>query len=211
LSINYEGINLLQIVIASKNIGKIKEIKSFSNDSLNVEWLTFKDFKKFPDVGEKGSSFLENARLKARSISLYTNKITLADDSGLEVDFLGGRPGVKSSRYSGADATDKQNRDKLLKEMENARKISDRTARFVCSMVLWDPGKGSIFETRGICEGFIGFEEKGTGGFGYDCVFIPSGYNRTMAQLTQNEKNNISHRGKALEALYKFILTTPHA
>ncbi|PIU29511.1 MAG: non-canonical purine NTP pyrophosphatase, partial [Candidatus Hydromicrobium americanum] len=88
----------MQIVIASKNIGKIKEIKSFSNVSLNVKWLTFKDFKKFPDVGEKGSSFLENARLKARSISLYTNKITLADDSGLEVDFLGGRPGVKSSR-----------------------------------------------------------------------------------------------------------------
>ena len=123
MSINYEGINLLQIVIASKNIGKTKEIKSFSNDSLNVEWLTFKDFKKFPDVGEKGSSFLENARLKARSISLYTNTTTLADDSGLEVDFLEGRPGVKSSRYSGADATDKQNRDKLLKEMENAKKI----------------------------------------------------------------------------------------
>lgn len=206
MSINYEGINLLQIVIASKNTGKIKEIRSFSNDSLNVEWLTFKDFKKFPDIGEKGSSFLENARLKARSISLHTNKITLADDSGLEVDFLGGRPGVKSSRYTGVDATDKQNRDKLLKEMENARKISDRTARFVCSMVLWNPGKGSIFETRGICEGFIGFEEKGTGGFGYDCIFIPTGYKKTMAQLTQKEKNNISHRGKALEALYRFIV-----
>ena len=210
MSINYEGINLLQIVIASKNIGKIKEIKSFSNVSLNVEWLTFKDFKKFPDVGEKDNDFLENARLKARSISLHTNKITLADDSGLEVDFLEGRPGVKSSRYSGADATDKQNRDKLLKEMENAKKISDRTARFVCSMVLWDPGKGSIFETRGVCEGFIGFEGKGTGGFGYDCIFIPTGYKKTMARLTQKEKNNISHRGEALRALYKFILTTPH-
>jgi XTP/dITP diphosphohydrolase len=196
----------LQIVIASKNIGKIKEIKSFSNVSLNVEWLTFKDFKKFPDVGEKGSSFLENARLKARSISLYTNKITLADDSGLEVDFLEGRPGVKSSRYTGLDATDKQNRDKLFKEMENAKKISDRAARFVCSMVLWDPGKGSIFETRGVCEGFIGFEEKGTGGFGYDCIFIPTGYKKTMAQLTPKEKNNISHRGEALRALYKFIV-----
>ncbi|MFZ3106174.1 MAG: non-canonical purine NTP pyrophosphatase, partial [Candidatus Hydromicrobium sp.] len=137
MSINYEGINLLQIVIASKNTGKIKEIRSFYHDLIRVEWLTFKDFKKFPDVGEKGSSFLENARLKARSISLHTNKITLADDSGLEVDFLGGRPGVKSSRYTGVDVTDKQNRDKLLKEMENARKISDRTARFVCSMVLW--------------------------------------------------------------------------
>lgn len=201
----------MQIVIASKNIGKIKEIKSFYYDLPEVEWLTFKDFKKFPDVGEKGNSFLENARLKARSISLYTNKITLADDSGLEVDFLGGRPGVKSSRYTGVDATDKQNRDKLIKEMENVKKISDRTARFVCSAVLWDPEKGSIFETRGVCEGFIGFEEKGTGGFGYDCIFIPTGYKKTMAQLTQNEKNSISHRGKALRALCKFILTTPNA
>ena len=196
----------MQIVIASKNTGKIKEIKSFYYDLLKVEWLTFKDFKKFPDVKEKSNDFLENARLKARSISLYTNKITLADDSGLEVDFLKGEPGVKSSRYSGADATDKQNRDKLLKEMENARKISERAARFVCSMVLWDPEKGSIFETRGICEGFIGFEEKGTGGFGYDCIFITSGYKRTMAQLTQNEKNRISHRGKALKAVYRFIV-----
>ena len=196
----------MQIVIASKNTGKIKEIKSFYYDLLKVEWLTFKDFKKFPDVKEKSNDFLENARLKARGISLYTNKITLADDSGLEVDFLKGEPGVKSSRYSGADATDKQNRDKLLKEMENARKISERAARFVCSMVLWDPEKGSIFETRGICEGFIGFEEKGTGGFGYDCIFIPSGYKRTMAQLTQNEKNSISHRGKALKVVYRFIV-----
>ena len=196
----------MQIVIASKNTGKIKEIKSFYHDLLKVEWLTFKDFKKFPDVKEKGNDFLENARLKARGISLYTNKITLADDSGLEVDFLKGEPGVKSSRYSGTDATDKQNRGKLLKEMENARKISERAARFVCSMVLWDPEKGSIFETRGICEGFIGFEEKGTGGFGYDCIFIPSGYKRTMAQLTQNEKNSISHRGKALKAVYRFIV-----
>jgi len=196
----------LQIVIASKNTGKIKEIKSFYYDLLKVDWLTFKDFKKFPDVKEKGKSFLENARLKARSISLYTNKITLADDSGLEVDLLKGEPGVKSSRYSGADATDKKNRERLLKEMENARKISERTARFVCSMVLWDPGKGAIFTTGGICEGFIGFEEKGTGGFGYDCIFIPSGYDRTMAELTQNEKNSISHRGKALAALHKFIV-----
>ena len=185
----------MQIVIASKNTGKIKEIRSFYYDLIRVEWLTFEDFKKFPDIIEKGNDFLENARLKARSISLYTNKITLADDSGLKVDFLEGRPGVRSSRYSGADATDKQNRDKLLKEMENARKISDRTARFVCSMVLWNLEKGSIFETRGVCEGFIGFEEKGTGGFGYDCVFTPSEYNRTMAQLTQNEKNNDRRHG----------------
>jgi len=196
----------LQIVIASKNKGKIREIKSFFSSLQKVQWLTFEDFEKFPDIKEEGKSFAENARLKARGISLYTNKITLGDDSGLEVDFLGGRPGVKSSRYAGTDATDKENRDKLLGEMKNIRDLSERTARFICSTMLWDPGKGSIFEARGICEGFIGSKEIGTGGFGYDCIFIPSGYKKTMAQLTQDEKNKISHRGKALKAVYGFIV-----
>jgi XTP/dITP diphosphohydrolase len=196
----------LEIVIASKNTGKIKEIKSFYSGLAEVKWLTFKDFKDFPDIAEEGSTFAENARIKAEAISLYTGKITLADDSGLEVDFLGGRPGVISSRYSGENAADKQNRDRLLEEMKDVVKISDRTARFVCHMVLQAPDKGIIFETSGICEGTIGFEEKGSGGFGYDCIFFPSGYNKTMAQLTQSEKNNISHRGKALRALYGFIV-----
>lgn len=196
----------MQIVIASKNTGKILEIKSFFSSLQKVRWLTFKDFESFPDIKEKEESFVENAKLKACNISLYTNKITLGDDSGLEVDFLEGRPGVKSSRYAGADATDKENRDKLLEEMKNIRNLSERTARFVCSMVLWDPVKGSIFEVMGICEGSIGFEEKGTGGFGYDCIFSPSGYSKTMAQLTQDEKNKISHRGKALKAVYGFIV-----
>ena len=196
----------MQIVIASKNTGKIREIKSFFSSLQKVQWLTSEDFEKFPDIKEEGKSFAENTRLKARAISLYTNKITLADDSGLEVDFLGGRPGVKSSRYTGADATDKENRDKLIGEMKSVRDFSERAARFICSTVLWDPEKGSIFEARGICEGSIGFEEKGTGGFGYDCIFIPSGYNKTMAQLTQDEKNKISHRGKALKAVYGFIV-----
>lgn len=196
----------MQIVIASKNTGKILEIKSFFSSLQKVKWLTFKDFNSFPDIKEKEESFAENARLKALSISLYTNKTTLGDDSGLEVDFLEGRPGVKSSRYAGVDATDKENRDELLGEMKNARDLSERTARFICSIVLWDPVKGSIFEEKGICEGSIGFEEKGTGGFGYDCIFIPSGYDKTMAQLTQDEKNKISHRGKALKAVYGFIV-----
>ncbi|MDD3818663.1 MAG: RdgB/HAM1 family non-canonical purine NTP pyrophosphatase [Actinomycetota bacterium] len=196
----------MEIVIASKNTGKINEIKSFCTDLANIKWLTFKDFKDFPDINEEGNSFLENARIKARDISLYTGKIALADDSGLEVDFLEGRPGVRSSRYSGENSTDKQNRDRLLEEMKEVKELSRRTARFVCYMVLYDPEKGVLFETRGICEGFIGFKEKGSGGFGYDCIFIPSGYNKTMAQLTQAEKNNISHRGKALRAMYEFIV-----
>jgi XTP/dITP diphosphohydrolase len=196
----------LQIVIASKNIGKIKEIKSYACRLPKVQWLTFKDFKAFPDIDEKGSSFLDNAELKAEAISDYTGMITLADDSGLEVAFLGSRPGVKSSRYAGENASDKENRDRLMAELRDAKNISDRRARFVCSMVLWEPKKGSIFKARGLCGGYIGFEEKGTGGFGYDCIFIPSGYNKTMAQMDREEKNRISHRGKAIRAVCEFIV-----
>ncbi|MEA2015548.1 MAG: RdgB/HAM1 family non-canonical purine NTP pyrophosphatase [Actinomycetota bacterium] len=196
----------MQIVIASKNEGKIKEIKSFCHDAVKVEWLTFKDFDGFPEIIEDGKSFLENAKIKAKGISLYTGRTALADDSGLEVDFLGGRPGVKSSRYSGEDATDKQNRDKLLEELDGVKEISERAARFVCSMVLWDPKKGFVSEARGKCEGSIGFEEKGSSGFGYDCIFIPAGYNKTMARLEPEEKNRISHRGRALKVLYEFIV-----
>jgi XTP/dITP diphosphohydrolase len=196
----------LQIVIASKNTGKIKEIKSYARRLPKVEWLTFKDFKSFPDIEEKETSFLENAELKAKAISDYTGMITLADDSGLEVEFLGGRPGVRSSRFAGKDASDKENRDRLMTELSDAKSVSDRRARFVCSMVLWEPKKGSIFVARGLCSGHIGFEEKGTGGFGYDCIFIPSSYNRTMAQLNREEKNRISHRGKAIRAVCEFIV-----
>jgi len=196
----------LQIVIASKNKGKIKEIESYCHDVTRVEWLTFKDFEGFPEIVEDGENFLENAKIKARAISLYTGKVALADDSGLEVDYLGGMPGVRSSRYRGDNATDKQNRDKLLLEMGSLKEITERTARFVCSMVLWHPEKGLLFEAKGTCEGSIGFEEKGNGGFGYDCIFIPAGYNKTMAQLAPEEKNRISHRGKALKTLYEFIV-----
>lgn len=206
MSIKNKGPGPLQIVIASKNIGKIKEIKSCASGLPKIEWLTFKDFKTFPDIEEKGESFLENAELKAKAISRHTGIVTLADDSGLEVEFLGGRPGVRSSRYAGENASDKENRDRLMAELSDAKNISDRRARFVCSMILWQPKKGSIFKTSAFCSGYIGFEERGTGGFGYDCIFIPSGYNETMAQLGREEKNRISHRGKALRAVFEFIV-----
>ncbi len=196
----------MQIAIASKNKGKIREIRSFTDGLLKVQWLTFEDFKKFPDIIENGESFSENAKIKARELSENINKMTLADDSGLAVDALGGMPGVRSARYAGEDATDKQNRDKLIKKLEDIKEVPNRTARFICSMVLWDPDKGAVFETSGVCEGSIGFEEKGSSGFGYDSIFIPSGYKKTMAQIGQNEKNRISHRGKALETLQGFIV-----
>ena len=196
----------MKIVIASKNKGKINEIKAFFKN-LDIKWLTFENFKGFPDVEETGSSFIENARLKAEKIAEYTNMLALADDSGLAVDYLKGRPGIKSSRYAGAGATDKDNRAKLLEELEYARSTEERKARFICSIVLWSPLKGSIFETSDACEGFIGKVETGSNGFGYDCIFIPLGYRKTMAQLTQEEKSKISHRGKALRTLYKFLVS----
>jgi XTP/dITP diphosphohydrolase len=193
---------VMKIVIATKNKGKIKEIKSFFNNLPEVEWLTFEDFENFPDIDEGSINFIENATLKAKSISEFTNIVTLADDSGLVVDALCGEPGVKSSRYAGENATDEENRQKLLGELGNCNSLKDRTARFVCEMILWHPGKGLLKTSSGVCEGCIGFTEKGSGGFGYDSIFIPSGYdNKTMAELSQHEKNVISHRGKALKNL----------
>ena len=199
----------MKIVIATKNKGKIKEIKSFFTNLPEVELLTFEDFENFPDIDEGSMNFIENATLKAKSISEFTNIVTLADDSGLVVDALCGEPGVKSSRYAGENATDKENRQKLLDKLRNRNSLKDRKARFVCEMILWDPGKGLLENSSGVCEGYIGYKEKGSGGFGYDSIFIPSGYdnynNKTMAELSQHEKNVISHRGKALKNLKYFF------
>ncbi|MCL5069882.1 MAG: RdgB/HAM1 family non-canonical purine NTP pyrophosphatase [Actinobacteria bacterium] len=199
----------MKIVIATKNKGKIKEIKSFLDDLPEIELLTFEDFENFPDIDEGSLDFIENATLKAKSISEFTNAITLADDSGLVVDALCGEPGVKSSRYAGENATDKENRQKLLDNLGSCNSLKDRTARFICKMILWDPGKGLLKTSSGVCEGCIGFTEKGSGGFGYDSIFIPVGYNscssKTMAELSEHEKNMISHRGKALKNLKYFL------
>ena len=196
----------MEIVIASKNKGKIEEIKTYRDSANGIKWLTYEDFKGFPDVEETGDSFLDNAIIKARSLTEFTGKPALADDSGLIVDALDGIPGVRSSRYAGPDATDKENRIKLLEALVDIKDESKRFARFICSMILWDPEDGLVFKTDGVCEGRISFKEKGSGGFGYDCIFIPSGYDRTMAQLGNSEKNRISHRGIALAYFYDFIV-----
>jgi len=196
----------LEIVIASKNKGKIAEIINYDNTTSKIDWLTFEDFKKIPNIKETGDSFLDNAIIKAEAISKFTGKAALADDSGLIVDALDGRPGVWSSRYASPHANDKENRDKLLDEIKNVKDPGKRSARFVCSMILWDVSKGLIFKTDGVCEGSIGFKEKGTGGFGYDSIFIPERCVRTMAELNNREKNEISHRGRALADFYDFIV-----
>ena len=196
--------NETSIVIATKNEGKVREIRHYLKDS-NIGLLSLNDFEKLPEIIEDGSSFRENSIKKARIVAHAFNKLALADDSGLEVDFLNSKPGVYSSRYSGENATDESNRKKLLSELSDIKILNKRSARFVCHLVLWDPQKGLLFETDGVCEGNIGFEEMGSGGFGYDCIFVPSGFDRTMAQLSENEKNEISHRGKALKNFVDFL------
>ncbi|MGM0366618.1 MAG: RdgB/HAM1 family non-canonical purine NTP pyrophosphatase [Actinomycetota bacterium] len=196
---------MAEIVIASRNDGKIEEIKNYSTHlNSRVKWLTYKEVGGFPRVEETGNTFLENAKIKASAISKHTNKMVVADDSGLVVDLLKGEPGIFSSRYAGGDAADQDNRIKLLQQLGDAHS-DKRNARFVCSLVLWNPEKGMIFNTSGVCEGRIGYQEKGSGGFGYDPLFIPRGYKKTMAQLSPTEKNKISHRGKALAAFCRFI------
>ncbi len=200
-------IKTVSLVIATKNKGKVSEINLFLKD-FGVRLFSLNDFGGFPEIVEDGATFQENSLKKAQITAKTLKILSLSDDSGLEVDFLGGRPGVFSARYSGDNATDKSNRIKLLSEMADVDDIGKRSARFVCHLVLWDPEQGLLFETDGICEGHIGFEEKGHGGFGYDCIFIPAGYDKTMAELCEDEKNIISHRGKALKNFSNFLLKT---
>lgn len=191
-----------KIFIATKNKGKVKEIISVLN-STGIEFSSLEDRLNIPEIPETGSTFEENAFIKAKAVYDIVNIPVLADDSGLEVDYLNGAPGVYSARYSGDGATDKQNCDKLLHELE-AVKPGDRTARFKCVLVLFDGTKKLVFE--GSCEGSITSSQKGDGGFGYDPLFQPAGYTKTFGELGPEIKNKISHRGKAL-ALLKAALT----
>lgn len=164
---------------------------------LNIEVKTLHEFPDMLDVQEDGSSFEENAAKKARVTAAATGLITLADDSGLEVDALNGQPGIYSARFAGEQGDDAANNAKLLGLMESVQD-EDRTARFVCVIALSNP-KGCVQTVRGTCQGRIGRDLQGEGGFGYDPLFIPAGYDKTFAQLEASEKNRISHRARALE------------
>jgi XTP/dITP diphosphohydrolase len=172
-------------------------------EGLGLRVLSLNDFSDIPEIEEKGRTFTENALSKARFYSGYFDRLTLADDSGLEVETLRGRPGVHSARYAGEEASSLENNRKLLREMEGVP-TSKRGARFKCVMALVSPdGKEAVAE--GDCRGKIGFKEVGKKGFGYDPLFILPGYGKTMAQLSIEEKNRISHRGKALKKIRKII------
>ncbi len=190
----------MEIVLATRNKKKIEEIKRITA-GLAILIFTLDDFPDCPEVEEDGVTFKENAIKKAVTIARYTGKPSLADDSGLEVYALNGAPGTLSARYAGDSSDDRKNIEKLLKEMHF---IKDRRARFVCCIALAFPD-GYINIFYGYSEGSIGTEPKGSSGFGYDPVFYPEGYNRTFAEMSDQEKDSLSHRGKALKEIQQFI------
>ena len=185
-----------KLVIATKNKNKKKELERLLK-GLRVKVVSLSDLKiQVPRVIEDGKTFRQNAIKKALTFSRYINGIILADDSGLVVDVLGGKPGVRSSRFAHTKATDKENNTKLLKLMKDIP-LKKRQATFVCVIAIAE--RGNLIRTcEGQCKGTIGFIPKGKNGFGYDPLFMPKGKGRTFAQLASSSKNRISHRGKAL-------------
>ena len=191
-----------QLLVATRNRGKIKEIRALL-DGLVEEVLCAADLPDLPETVEDGTTFAENALKKAREACKATGLPTLADDSGLVVDGLGGRPGVFSARFAGPDADDTANNRKLLQEVAGLPQ-SERSAAFVCSMAYVSPdGVEQLFEGR--VGGSIIDQPRGEHGFGYDPLFLVDGYQQTMAELPLEEKNRISHRGQALQAFKQYL------
>ncbi len=197
------------ILVATTNPGKMAELSAMLD--LDIDWLSLVDFPDAPDVAEDGHTFKENARKKALTYAKTTGCWTIADDSGLVIDALDGAPGVKSARFSGEPTKDE---NRTLLDHNNMAKVLDllhdipaekRTARFVCSLCLSDPGK-ILIETQGTLEGVIAQSPAGCNGFGYDPIFFVPGLDKTTAQLTADEKNAISHRSNAVLKL-KPLLT----
>ncbi|HFI0782286.1 TPA: nucleoside-triphosphate diphosphatase [Streptococcus suis] len=187
------------ILIATKNEGKTREFrKFFERFGYQVENLN--NYPDLPDVAETGMTFEENARLKAETIAELTGKMVLADDSGLKVDALGGLPGVWSARFSGPEATDERNNSKLLHELAMVFEIKDRSAQFHCTLVMAAPNRESLV-VEADWDGYIGMERRGENGFGYDPLFLVGETGKTAAELSLEEKNQISHRAQALEKL----------
>lgn len=187
-----------EIIIATQNQGKVKEIKQMLAH-LDVEVKTMQEAGIDIDIEENGKTFKENAVIKVEALTPLTSAIVIADDSGLEIDYLNKEPGVYSARYLGKD-TPYEEKNKII--LERLKDVRDelRTARFVCAMAIGKNGCQTI-TTEGILEGYIGDHIAGTNGFGYDPIFFPKGSTISTAQLTKEQKNQISHRGKALKQL----------
>lgn len=188
----------MKIVIATGNAGKMREIKSIFNNT-EYEVVSMKEEGIDTDVEENGNSFEENALIKARAISKECGCIVLADDSGLEVDYLNKEPGIYSARYMGEDTPYSVKNASIIERLADVA-FEQRTARFVCAVAAVYPD-GRECVVRETMEGYIGYEEKGSNGFGYDPIFYIKEYDKTGAELSMEEKNAISHRGKAFRAI----------
>jgi len=194
-----------KVVLATRNLGKVEELERMLKAAdIDVQVLGLAEFPNMPDVEETGDTFTENALLKARAVSAFTKIPALADDSGLCVDVLGGKPGIYSARWAGVHGDDKANLEKVLEDFA-ATGSTNRGAQFVCSVALVFPvgDKNSGLEVTRVGElvGEIVDTPRGTYGFGYDPIFQPLGESRTTAQMPAHEKDEISHRGKALRAI----------
>lgn len=193
-----------KLVVATKNQGKLREVKALLAD-YPLEVLSLKDFPGLPEIEETGSTFAENALIKATTVAKQTGLLTLGDDSGLEVDCLDGRPGVLSARFAGEPASDWRNNQKLLALMAGIAP-EKRTARFRCVVAIVEP-TGQSYLAEGTCEGRIGYAMVGDQGFGYDPLFIIPESGLTLAQLDMASKNKISHRSQALKQAIPILLS----
>ncbi|TMB64476.1 MAG: XTP/dITP diphosphatase [Deltaproteobacteria bacterium] len=196
---------MIKLLVATTNPGKFAEVKDFLRQ-LPLEVLSLSDLATWPKIIEDGATFEENALKKARSLAEYSGYLTLADDSGLEVDALNGAPGIYSARYCGEEGNDKKNNEKLMHEL---REISEekRTGRFVCALALCAPKSHGMKEwtVRDSCEGRISFELKGENGFGYDPLFFYPSLGKTFGEIDRAIKATVSHRGKALKKLAEML------
>ena len=193
----------MKLVLATRNSGKIREISGMLEGQNGVELLSLRNYPDAPDVVEDGKTYEENAIKKASTLANYTGHLTIADDSGLEVDALDGAPGVHSARYAGENASDQDRIAKLLGALQDVPD-DQRSARFICVVAIAEPLSESEI-VRGVCEGHISHMPRGETGFGYDPVFVPMGYDKTFAELGGNIKNQISHRAKALGMARKIL------
>lgn len=188
----------MRMIFATGNSGKMREIREIMAD-MEAEILSMKEAGIETDITEDGTTFEENALIKAKAVAAYTDDIVLADDSGLEVDYLNKEPGVYSARYMGEDTSYEIKNQAILDRLAGVPK-EQRTARFVCAIAAVLPDKSTIV-TRETIEGYIGECPAGTNGFGYDPIFYVDEYQCSTAELSEDEKNAISHRGKALTAM----------
>ena len=201
--------NFPSLLLGTRNAGKVREIEIILGD-LPWQIRSLLEFENVPVAAEDAATYAENAIAKAQFYAREAGLCALADDSGLEVEALGGAPGVLSARYAGAGASDADRRVLLLSELADV-KPDDRAARFVCVVAIADPNGNVLNVSEGICPGRITFEPRGQGGFGYDPLFVPDGFNQTFAELADSIKNQISHRARALLKTREFLASRANA